>query len=150
MLTMNDFRAPIPENAKFPIYFRSKISYRVDTIIQRSKNRYQVFVKTQIKQKADESSWDSTKVNKDDIQRVLAHEQGHLYLAYICGNNIEKAMPTFNFTSNWKEEVRKKFFELLSKERKRNEKYDEETAHGIDLKNQAKWNKWFKKELEGQ
>lgn|GEM_PF-3727207 len=31
-------------------------------------------------------------------------------------------MPTFNFTSNGKEEVRKKFFELLSKERKRNEK----------------------------
>jgi len=150
LLTLKDFRAPVPEKAKFPIYFNSRIYYRIDTVIQKKKNRYQVFVRTKIEPRADESYWDTIRIDKKDTTQMLIHEQGHFYLAYICGNNIEKAMPAFNFTANWKEEVKQKFFELLGNGHKTNTKYDEETAHGRNLKQQHKWNKWIREELADQ
>lgn len=147
ILTISDFRAPVPRNARFPIYFKYRIYYKIDTVIEKSNNKYQVFVKTKIEPRPEESYWDTERVHMKDVSQMLMHEQGHFYLAYICGSNIEKTMPTFNFTVNWKEEVRKKFFELLSSEDETNIRYDEETAHGLRLKQQTKWNKWMQEEL---
>lgn len=48
------------------------------------------------------------------------------------------------FTENWKEEVRSKFHELLERHYNEYLIYDKETRHGNDIKNQKKWNDWFK------
>jgi len=147
LLSRSDFRAHVPYNARFPIYINIKTYYKIDTIIKKGDNNYQVFVKTKIEPLLDESYWDTQRIDMQDVGQLLMHEQGHLYLAYICGNNIEKVMPTIDFTANWKEEVRKKFFELLRDGQKSNIKYEEETAHGLNLKQQGKWTQWMKEEL---
>ena len=70
LLTLKDFRAPVPEKAKFPIYFNSRIYYRIDTVIQKKKNRYQVFVRTKIEPRADESYWDTIRIDKKDTTQM--------------------------------------------------------------------------------
>lgn len=147
LIEVGDFQAKPPENSKFPIYTNSRVYYRIDTVIQNSKNKYEVHVKTKVEMYKEGSFWDSVMVKQDATARMLNHEQGHFYIAHIAANKLEKELSSLTYSENWKEEVNKKFHELNKKFGRMDVDYDEETLHGRDLTAQRKWDKWIRKQL---
>lgn len=143
LVKVSDFEAEVPEDAMMPVYINSRIYYHIDTVIEKRKF-YRVGIRTTVEMQKNESFWDHDKVKPRDEARMLEHEQGHLYLAHIAANHIEEDMLKFKFTENWKEEVRAKFHELLQHYYEEYSSYDKETMHSRYIKEQQKWNEWFK------
>lgn len=148
LITVDDFQGRAPKDAPYPIFINSRVYYRVDTVIQKSANKFQVFIKTKVDLDREASFWKSTEETTADRERLLKHEQGHFYLAHIAANKLEKALAAVTYTANWKEEIRAKFHELNREYGKMDAKYDQETLHSRDLKAQVKWDKWIRKQLE--
>ncbi|TSJ43116.1 DUF922 domain-containing protein [Mucilaginibacter corticis] len=141
LLKVEDYKGKIPENAPFPIYTNSRVYFRIDTVIQKDPHQFQVGIKTKVEMYQPGSFWNTALVPENTVQRMLKHEQGHVYIAYIAANLIEKEMLTFTFTDNWRTEVGQKFHELTQKYGKMDGDYDNETMHSRDLAEQEKWNK---------
>lgn len=147
LIKISDFEAEVPEDAWMPIYINSRIYYRIDTVIEKRKS-YRVGIRTKVEMQKNESYWNRDKVKPEDEARMLNHEQGHIYLAYVFANSIENDMLKFKFTENWVEEVRAKFHELLGQHYDEYLAYDKETRHGNDAEKQEIWNSWFKWKLK--
>ncbi len=141
LLKVEDYKAKVPENAPYPIYTNSRVYFRIDTVIQKAPHQFQVAIKTKVEMYQPNSFWNTAVVRENTVQRMLTHEQGHVYIAYIAANLIEKDMLTFTFTDNWRAEVSKKFQELNQKYGKMDGDYDNETMHSRNLAVQEKWNK---------
>lgn len=148
LISVGDFQATRTKDSPFPIYINSRVYYRIDTVIQKSANKFEVWIKTKVDLYREGSFWDKSAVKEEDVPRLLKHEQGHFYLAHIAANKLEKELPKFTFTENWQEEVRNKFHELNRKFGKMDAEYDQETLHSRNLKAQEKWDKWIRKQLE--
>ena len=147
LITIDDFKGVPPKNSTFPIYTNSRVFYRIDTVMQKSEHKFKVRIKTKVEMYHEGSFWNTTLVKMDAVPRMLNHEQGHFYIAHIAANKLEKELPSFTFTENWKEEVNKRFHELNRKFGEMDVKYDKETMHGRNLTAQKKWDTWIREQL---
>jgi predicted secreted Zn-dependent protease len=134
--------------AKFAAYTTSRVYYRIDTAIKLSDNKFKVLIRTKVEMNKEASFFDTTRLHKEYIPKLLNHEQGHLYLAYIAANKLEREMAKLKFSSNFVAEVRDKFREFNQIFGQDDLLYDKETNHSGNDKAQKKWDEKFRKLLE--
>lgn len=84
---------------------------------------------------------------KDTSSYILAHEQLHFDIAELFARKLRKAVKDYTAKYNDKEFSRT-VEELLSEERKAQDDYDRETAHGIYETKQMEWTREIARELK--
>lgn len=86
-------------------------------------------------------------LDKDEKDRLLEHEQGHLIIGLIYFNQLREAFSESSYSGNIKRKARRTFNKLHRKMNRYNRKYDKKTAHGATEKIQRHWNKRLLKQL---
>lgn len=87
-------------------------------------------------------SWLDKKLlkNKKELARVLEHERGHLLIAYIVANALEKKMTGY-YSKYYKNEASALAGSIFSEFRVFERNYDIETRYSNDYEKQREWNK---------
>lgn len=91
----------------------------------------------------------NTWAKKDKVtDELLVHEQGHFDLGILCVREIMKKVKETKFTqANLNSRLNKIINDTSKKYNKLGLKYDKETNHSKNLKQQRKWNEFFKEKL---
>lgn len=84
---------------------------------------------------------DVSRVHKNDIDRLVNHEQGHIIIGFIIGKKVEDELNACCYTRNYKEEIRTNYQKLYARYEKIQLEYDRQTRHGANLEAQERWNK---------
>ena len=136
-----DFQGPIPISSEFDALTNSAISlayegestsltFTIETI-------FDLF-----------GSWKKPGVS----DYVLAHEQVHFDITEYHSRLLRKKLKAHKFKTfaSIEGDIRKLFDEAYAKAKKMQVKYDAQTRHSLNKKNQAKWNAKVKKLLIGE
>ena len=91
------------------------------------------------------NSWAKPEEMNDD---VLAHEQGHFDLCELYTRKLRERLSNVNVDVNTLKPVLRSIYDKLQTEYKaRQEAYEGETAHGVNLPQQRKWQQILEREL---
>lgn len=142
-LSWNDFRGPIPGDVEEQTAAATYcgIGFETNTISTTNKelkiNVYNTFYIN--------SSWAKPEEMTND---VLAHEQGHFDLCELYTRKLREHLSTVNVdVSTLKPTLRSVYDRIQAEYKKRQEAYENETAHGVNLPQQRKWEKILEREL---
>lgn len=142
-LTWGDFRGPVPEDAETQTAAATfcGIGFETNTITNNSNNlKIRVYNTFYLN-----NSWARSEDMNDD---VLAHEQGHFDLCELYTRKLRERMSKIQGNVNTLKPALRKIYEDLQEEYKnRQEVYEAETAHGVNLKEQKKWQGILEREL---
>ena len=83
-------------------------------------------------------SWisESSKSNPD---RVLMHEQLHFDISELTSRRLKARLEKKRFTENFRREIREIYDSEIAKGEEMQERYDEETRHGLSKERQKAW-----------
>ena len=89
------------------------------------------------------SYFEASRRLKNDLY-LLKHEQGHADIVYIYAIKLrdEYAQTTFS-KANYRSEIIKIFKIIFAAMRAEQARYDDEVAHGKNVEEQQRWNKYF-------
>lgn len=140
-IDLSFFKGSAPEDS--PYASMTFIDYDYQFAIERNTRTGEVKVKltVNITPNSAKSYLDITRVNKNDIERLVNHENGHIILGFIIGKKVEDELNACRYTINYKEEIRANYKKFYTRHEKMQLEYDEETRHGADLEAQESWNK---------
>lgn len=79
------------------------------------------------------------KSNKEDKEKLLSHEKGHLIIALIKFKQLENDLTKFQYSRNYKKEMDSIFKACQSQTQLMNETYDNETNHMLIVDKQQEW-----------
>jgi len=142
-LTWDDFKGKIPNDVEEHTAAATYcgIGFETNTISAQTQLKIRVYNTFYIG-----NSWARREEMNDD---VLAHEQGHFDLCELYTRKLRERMSKVMVNINTLKPVLKKIYEQLQEEyRSRQEAYEEETAHGVNLEEQKKWQEKLEQELE--
>ncbi|CAD8084899.1 unnamed protein product [Paramecium sonneborni] len=129
-LTWDDFQGTPPKNESAQAQIRWKIGYNYQ--VRQDDDKIQVMVDVWCK--IDPSSW-----QKDKIDEVLHHQQGHFYIGMICALSFKKRVQEFNFSQNYKHEISEIFNRTLQEYLEMGNKYNTETLNMLNTEKQRQW-----------
>jgi len=142
-LTWDDFRGAVPRNAEEQTAAATfcGIGFETNTITNNNSNlKIRVYNTFYLN-----NSWARPEEMNDD---VLAHEQGHFDLCELYTRKLRERMSEVKVDVNTLKPMLRKIYEQLQEEYKnRQEAYEEETAHGINLNEQQRWKRILEREL---
>jgi len=143
-LSWEDFRGPIPIDADEQTAAATYcgIGFETNTISTSNSNLhirvYNTFYLNH--------SWARPEEMNDD---VLAHEQGHFDLCELYTRKLRERMSGVKVSVYTMKPTLRKIYEEVQKEyRARQETYEQETAHGVNLQQQRKWERILQDELQ--
>lgn len=87
------------------------------------------------------------KSNKEDKEKLLSHEKGHLIIALIKLRQLESDLKKFPYSRNYKKEMDSIFKACYSQTHLMNETYDNETNHMLIADKQQEWIKKLLQQL---
>ncbi|HRO43280.1 MAG TPA: DUF922 domain-containing protein [Flavipsychrobacter sp.] len=142
-LSWDDFRGLIPNDAEEQTAAATYCGIGFETNTISSKNsdlKIRVYNTFYIGQ-----SWARPEEMNED---VLAHEQGHFDLCELYTRKLRERMANVSVNVNTLKPVLRKIYEDLQREyQARQEDYEVETAHGVNLPQQKKWQEILESEL---
>ena len=143
MLTWDDFRGPIPAAAPHNTAAATFCGIGFETNTVRTKDDdvkvyvYNTFYKN--------NSWAKPQYMDD---RVLAHEQGHFDLCEVYTRKLRKRLHAANINvGNMKTTLKSIYKEVQEAYIARQEAYEHETQHGVDVEIQKEWQENIAEEL---
>ena len=142
-LSWADFQGPIPhdidENTAAATY--CGIGFETNTISTRNTDlKIKVYNTFYIN-----NSWAKPEEMNDD---VLAHEQGHFDLCELYTRKLRERLSNVNVDVNTLKPVLRSIYDKLQTEYKaRQEAYEGETAHGVNIPQPRKWQQILEREL---
>ena len=142
-LTWDDFRGSVPMNADEQTAAATYCGIGFETnAISTTNNNLKIRVYNTF---YINDSWARPEEMNDD---VLAHEQGHFDLCELYTRKLRERMSSVKVNVNTLKPILRKIYEDLQAEYKaRQEAYEDETAHGVNLSQQKKWQQMLDKEL---
>lgn len=142
-LTWDDFRGAIPHNAEEQTAAATYcgIGFETNSISSTNTNlKIRVYNTFYIN-----NSWARPEEMNED---VLAHEQGHFDLCELYTRKLRERMSNLKVNANtMKPTLRKIYEELQAEYRARQEAYEDETSHGVNLPQQKRWQRLVDAEL---
>ncbi len=72
---------------------------------------------------------------------LLDHEKGHFIISLIFYKKLLEAFSAFEFTANYKQELRELIQKITAEKELMNQQYDQETQHHMRQDVQREWNK---------
>lgn len=92
--------------------------------------------------------WDKIK-DSDASKRLLHHEQGHVNIQYILLNEAEAQLQNRSYSpKTFRQDIANKAKEISAFFDDLQNRYDEETEHGLNRKAQQEWDKYIEEGLE--
>ncbi|MBY0244958.1 MAG: hypothetical protein K2Q03_05840 [Sphingobacteriaceae bacterium] len=147
IIRVEDFQGAKPyygiENGAALTSMRSFYYFNKFNVLPNGCMRVYYDIKTEQNKK---SSWISPLLfkNPKKLKIVLEHEQGHVMIAYLFGNELHEKLNK-NYCGNYKLQAKWIFQELIMKYKNLNILYDKETDHSNHSKNQLKWSSKLKR-----
>jgi len=142
-LSWDDFRGAIPRDAEEQTAAATfcGIGFETNTITNKDNNlKIRVYNTFYL-----ENSWARPEERNED---VLAHEQGHFDLCELYTRKLRERMNSVKVNVNTLKPTLRNIYEQLQDEYKeRQEAYEEETAHGVNFREQKRWQKILEQEL---
>jgi hypothetical protein len=142
-LTWDDFRGAIPHNAEEQTAAATYcgIGFETNSISSTNTNlKIRVYNTFYIN-----NSWARPEEMNED---VLAHEQGHFDLCELYTRKLRERMSNLKVNANTMKPTLRKIYEELQVEyRARQEAYEDETSHGVNLPQQKRWQRLVDAEL---
>lgn len=144
-LTWSDYTGAVDNSVPFIAYTGYLITTKTEGI--KTLGDSIVIEKFEVTLKLDSiKSW----AKKDKVtDELLIHEQGHFNIGILCMREILQVYKQTKFTkSNFNATIQNIFDVTLKKYNEMGVKYDEETEHFNNKKQQEKWNLFFAENLK--
>jgi hypothetical protein len=142
-LTWDDFKGKPDKESPFFAYTFWNIGTRYDAFQFKGDT---VDWKVTVIYELGKDSWKKKDKTSDSL---LKHEQDHFDIGRICAAELQsKINSTVFLRSNYQTKITLMVNECISKCKKMNYQYDEETNHGGKRDQQLKWDAFVKEELE--
>ena len=143
LLKWSDFKGPVDKSTDHVASTNSGIQYGYSWSKKGSDFKIDFETFSFFKPKG---SW-SIKSKQSDY--ILKHEQLHFDITELFARKLRKTFAEFEFTQrNYERETSRLFDENNEARQVMQHKYDEETNHSINKKEQQEWNVFVKEELE--
>jgi len=143
-LSWDDFKGPIPRDVDHRTAAATYcgIGFETSTISNTNKDlKITVYNTFYIG-----NSWAKPEEMNED---VLEHEQGHFDLCELYTRKLRERLSVVNVDVNtMKPTLRKVYNDLQEEYKKRQQEYESETAHGVNLPQQRKWRDILDRELQ--
>jgi hypothetical protein len=140
-ITLDDFKAKPKSDSPYPAYMSVRTLYRLDSIVEISKDKFRLKVITTVEPLRDDCYFDQTKIPNNAIKSVLKHEKGHLIIGFIGANQIEEELSSQSYSSDYQKEVSEAFNILLKNINILHQRYDKITKHNANTEQQEIWDK---------
>lgn len=140
-IDLSFFQGSAPKNS--PYASMTFIDYDYQFAVESDSRTGEVKVKltVNITPNSTKSYLDVSRIHKNDIDRLVNHEQGHIIIGFIIGKKVEDELNACRYTRDYKEEIRANYQKFYSKYEKIQLEYDRQTRHGANLEAQEHWNK---------
>jgi predicted secreted Zn-dependent protease len=140
-IDLSFFQGSAPKNS--PYASMTFIDYDYQFVVESNSrtDEVKVDVTVNITPNSAKSYLDVSRVHKNDIDRLVNHEQGHIIIGFIIGKKVEDELNACRYTRNYKEEIRINYQKFYATYEKIQLEYDRQTRHGANLEVQKRWNK---------
>lgn len=143
-LNWEDFKGPVRYGVPPNIAAETAYSISVETSTVRGDKLPKVYVSNSFE---TATSW--VRPGKATIS-VLTHEQLHWDICELYTRKMRAEISKIRITQyNFREAIRRSYQTLYTELHLRQQRYDDETTHGIDDEAQSRWGKIIKQELNG-
>jgi len=138
-LNWNDFKGKVPAVTREAALSKCGFGYATNRV-----NRFEKVEFTVIARFYPDQSW----VHPDKTSiRLLQHEQRHFDLCEIYARKLRKLFATEKWTGADMRKADKLYQDTYKELAEMQQKYDEETIHGLDTEKQNEWNETLAKQL---
>ncbi|WP_134091341.1 DUF922 domain-containing protein [Olivibacter sp. XZL3] len=137
-LTKSDFQGKPDEKDPFVSQVKLRIGYQ-STIVKKDNSyrvTFQVFL--DVNQKESWIKFDKIK-SPEALAEVLNHEQGHFKIGLLMQRELIKRLNARKYTSHYKQEAATLFNRVADKYQAIQLRYDAETTHMMNRKQQSIW-----------
>lgn len=139
-LAWTDFTGPVIENSSFQAYTSYKFRTKYESV-QYDGNFAIIDGFEAILELDPEKTWAKMDKVTDEL---LVHEQGHFNLGILTVQEINKRVSETKFTrANLNSQLKRIIDETSRKYKQLTLKYDKETDHSKNIKQQERWNQFF-------
>jgi hypothetical protein len=147
VVTVEDFKGNKPSNVNGNIAAHTVMGtfYKINSVTPLGNGCMRVYFDVKTSQ-SKQWSWIDRKLlqNRKKLQAVLRHEQGHVLIGYLFGNELSKRLNNVYCGGNYQIQANHMFQGLYLKYKKLNIQYDEESENGNHIENQQNWNNKLK------
>jgi len=143
-LNWTDYKGVVNENLSHEAYTLWRVYYKYDIIEYKGDT---ALLDVNVWRTFDQNSWRKTILKSDSIE-LLNHEQGHYDIAKLCVDSLQNAFEqNFYLKSNYGYKIDSIYWHVLNEHIQLEKRYDFETNHFFNKKNQKKWNMFFQKKV---
>lgn len=144
ILDWNFFKNDRPLNAEHQAYTWYNLSYRYK-FLKFDGDKANLNFTVVSKMDTTKSYFETARRLRNDTL-LLKHEQGHADIAYIYAIKLRDTFAQASFSrNNFKNEIQDIFNRIFSEMREEQSKYDNESNHSRNFKEQKRWNLYFEK-----
>lgn len=137
-LTKSDFQGKPDENDPFVSQVKLRIGYH-STIVKKG-NTYRVTFQVFLDVNQKESWIKFAKIkSREALAEVLNHEQGHFKIGLLMQRELIERLNARKYTKHYKQEAATLFNRIADKYQAIQLRYDAETTHMMNRKQQAVW-----------
>ncbi|HMI05001.1 MAG TPA: DUF922 domain-containing protein [Pedobacter sp.] len=140
-IDLSFFQGSAPKNSPYASMTFIDYDYQFAVESNSRTGEVKVNLTVNIAPNSTKSYLDVSRVHKNDIDRLVNHEQGHIIIGFIIGKKVEDELNACRYTRNYKEEIRTNYQKFYSRYEKIQLEYDKQTRHGANLEAQEHWNK---------
>lgn len=142
LLTWDDFRALPPPNNRYAAQIMPGVSYEGKSDVEKGTVNVRLKLKVFM---LKSQSWVKP-IGHNDY--ALNHEQRHFDIARLAMEEFKQALNPDSLSLNdYNSNIQYRYIEMYRALGKRQQQYDDETRHGIDQGEQARWNAQIDREL---
>jgi predicted secreted Zn-dependent protease len=144
VLTLSDFKdAPKIKGMKNALaYTGFYVSYNIKEKSMVSNSKLKIVYQTRVFLRKDISWLDKKSLSRDKnkLSQILNHERGHLLIAYILANELQKRMSKM-YIGDYHKQAKTVADMVFAEFRNFEYRYDMETNHSNNISKQREWNK---------
>ena len=142
-LTQSDFKAT-RKGSKAHTAATTSSSFGYDITIENGKINGHIYVRFY----CNSSWWNPESLNSKKSEEILQHEQLHFDICELYGRKMFKEILKLKKSNKLNGETLNRMYSQLENEyQKYQNRYDGETNHSLNTKNQKRWNKRIKNDL---
>ncbi len=138
-LRWDDFSGKVNDTSRFDAESYAEVKF--DYIFNSPRN-----FRFTVKAIFNRGTWWIKQRHKSD--ELLKHEQVHFDIAELYARKLQLAFDTYQYTSNFRNEICEVFNKVKKHYHQTQQLYDEETNHAIVASNQRQWEILIKEELD--
>lgn len=149
-LNLEFFRGTPPSGTDYAAKVFIYLDYKYVVSGRTEDGKVRLTVSVKVRLDSASSYFDRSKVSDEKIEGLLKHEQGHVTIAFVIRNRLEKELNDLTYSSNYKEEIKQKFDDSFRNLNNIQLEYDTATNHNTNQAVQNQWNLTIKQMVDDE